>query len=158
MTLAMEALIQDRWREEKAPIIDGVLFASGDIALFRYEWIAEPSIGVRAVATGQHTTLQEFLDAKPGFWTALTELGSVPWLEGGLRIVCGGGGFGADGYVGACVADTNYLLWLAFFQESNPFDEITLEGATAIARSTYGQRWTFPIREPLSFSVGDPAF
>jgi NAD(P)H-hydrate repair Nnr-like enzyme with NAD(P)H-hydrate epimerase domain len=81
-------------------------------------------------------------------WTSLIELSSITLQVEGIRLSCGEGGYGSDGFVAASNIDNNHLRWLAFFQRSNPFVAIKLSGGNAIVYSTNKQLWTFPIFKP----------
>jgi len=44
-------------------------------------------------------------------------------------------------------------LALVWFDSSNPFRELALDGADLLAPSTLGCRWRFPLADPASCSV-----
>ena len=59
----------------------------------------------------------------------------VPIPDG---LLCAGeGSHGSEGFFARLDADWN-LVWVAHFQESNPFDEITVHGDQATFTSTSG--------------------
>ena len=47
--------------------------------------------------------------------------------EMNCKIICGEGSYGGDGFILAVSLDSNQMLWLASFDESNPFVSIYAE-------------------------------
>jgi NAD(P)H-hydrate repair Nnr-like enzyme with NAD(P)H-hydrate epimerase domain len=73
---------------------------------------------------------------------------TVTDLARNLRAYCGQGGFGGDGFVALCQADTDDPLWVAFFESSNPFVSVSLLANSVVGKTTLDRKWTFPIENP----------
>ncbi len=153
MDESIESLIQYQWEKEYCPCVEGILFDTGDIILMRNELLIDKETYVSRVHPLARTTLASFLEFNPDFWTSIGKAASTIWAEGALIISCGEGGSGADGFVAASRISDKHLIWLAFFQSSNPFNEVKVEGTNVIAVSTYGHEWTFPVWHPERVSV-----
>ena len=57
---------------------------------------------------------------------AVTELASCDYAVAGLRLVCGEGAMGSDGFVAAVRPSDGALAWVAFFDCSHPFSAISI--------------------------------
>jgi hypothetical protein len=152
-TESMEALIQEKWSEELCPGLNGVLFSNGELVLMDCALLLDENktqVRVRPLA---HTTLSSALNFDENLWTFITEMDSYSWKEGGLRLSCGEGSMGSDGYVAAVRIPDEQLVWIAFFDCSNPFQEIKVINNEAVAVSTYGHTWNFPLEHPERVTV-----
>jgi hypothetical protein len=67
-------------------------------------------------------------------------------------VSCGESGWGSAGFV-AMRNHQEELLWIAFFDFSNPFDRVEEQGRLVIARSTFGAIWTFDHDAPTRVVV-----
>ncbi|MFI5753502.1 hypothetical protein ACIBBE_48935 [Streptomyces sp. NPDC051644] len=67
---------------------------------------------------------------------------------------------GSIGWVALTRDDDHHTLeWLAVSCSSNPFAEVTLDGATVTATSTLGRIWTFPRSAPQQVKITeDPTY
>ncbi len=76
--------------------------------------------------------------------------------EGGLLLECGEGSHGSVGYV--CLSKDGEIIFLACFDESNPFIAASLREDTIIAQNNLGETWTFRFggNEPPSVAITDP--
>ena len=152
----MRELIQDKWRQEEVPIMDGVLYSDGRIVLFSYESVEHRGErGLHVVINGE-TTLADFLARDPDMWTSIIEMDSVTWDGGGLRILSGGCGFGSDGFVAAIRLPDEQLLWVAVSQRSNPFRALDRGDGYVLATTELGQVWRFSLPYPESVAAGWP--
>jgi len=88
-------------------------------------------------------------------FTTITEMIDETATDAGrnLRAYCGEGGFGGDGFVALCWADTDKPIWIAFFETSNPFVSVSLHANCVVAQTTLDRKWTFPLEEPEKFAV-----
>lgn len=144
----IRGLIQARWREEQCPIIDGVLYDDGRIFVFEYDLDPERPQMVRSVAIERETSLAEILERDPNAWTFVTELDEQVLEQERMRIICGEGGFGSDGFVAATCLEDGALRWIAFSQRSNPFLRLSFDAGRITAVSSLEIAWTYPIDEP----------
>jgi hypothetical protein len=153
-----ERLIQDFWQDEQCPIINGVIYGTGEILMLDFDRVTEgEDIAVSVRAAGK-TNVASFLAEHENYLTSITELCELQVLEEDLRISGGDGGFGGDGFVAVSRLSDNYLKWIAFFDNSNPFEEVSFTGSQVLAISSHRDKWLFPLAQPEQVSVvaGEP--
>ncbi|MET0405404.1 MAG: hypothetical protein ABW123_23510 [Cystobacter sp.] len=147
------ALIQEKWQEELCLMTNGVLYSTGELILMECALLTQDGkTHVRARPLAR-STLDSVLEFNENPWTFVTELASCSSEEGNLRLSCGEGGMGADGYVAAIRTPDEQIEWIAFFDCSNPFCSVKISDGNAVAVSTHGHVWTFPINRPELLTV-----
>jgi hypothetical protein len=136
--------IQDLFRAERWPIVSGVYFDSGEVVLIEYArdlWICP----------GARSTLESIVEMGRGMnW--LNGLFTAEDPRSDLRVECGEGSHGPEGFVALSRRD-GHLMWLAYFEHSNPFVTAAIEGGRINATSNLGHRWSFPIDRPEHVEV-----
>ncbi len=148
MSHDIEALIQSRWQDDYCPCVDGVLFHDGSLVLMECSLITGGPTAEVQVRPLARATLASFLEYNPDSWSSIGRGCAFTWPERGLQLFAGEGGLGSDGFVACTSLDNQRLLWLAFFQCSNPFREVRGAGEEVVAVSTYGHLWFFPLANP----------
>ena len=146
--------IQRRWRDEEILRAPGVVFATGEqVHIKCVEAFSEegPDVRVQVLGRGAVDPALEFDESA---WTFACQQGSCDWEPGNLRLSCGECSWGSDGYVAATQLSDGQLVWVAFFDRSNPFREIKVIDGRAVAVSTYDDIWTFPLDHPERVTVG----
>ncbi|HEX5718822.1 MAG TPA: hypothetical protein VF179_21855 [Thermoanaerobaculia bacterium] len=117
------------------------------------EVIALPGGGARVrLIPGEWTDI-ETLSREGLEWTTLGSLTEVLDSTGNIRVCGGEGGMGADGFVAVAEASQNRLQWIAFFENSNPFVEVGLEGNQITAKTSLPYVWRFPLDSPADVWV-----
>jgi hypothetical protein len=137
----MTSPIVDLWAEEEVPVKDALYFAAGESVAA--ELAPGSGSGVRFL---EPFDLEAELREDPENVTKVDIFAQVPLTDGG-RLVCGDGAWGSDGYF-ARLTEEEEPLWLMFFQFSNPFVEITLNGRYATFWSTSAVTITVDIDDP----------
>lgn len=132
------------WSEGRCPILNGVFYPDDTVVpldVEEHEDGSPPDVRARDAVS-----LNEV--AGPVEWTSLGVLAeaSVPGLD--ARVAVGQGGMGGDGFVALLVGAEGKLEWLAFFDCSNPFEEVRVEGRDVLAVSNLGVEWRFPVTHP----------
>ena len=151
---SIAAMIQEMWKEGKCPLIDGVLFDDGRLFACKYK---------RVEIRGMSGFSAEIPDKKPSAIESAIDM-NVDFSEidpsfvaidagNGIKYSCGEGGFGGDGFVSCSSLPDDHLYWIAFFQRSNPFDDITINKHEIIARNNLGHLWRFSIEDPTDIHV-----
>jgi len=157
--MSQSEIIQEKWRDEECPLIDGITFGSGEIVAFECRTLAGKGgidVQVRPLIRGP---IESALELCPDLWWAsLVTLGEVQIADMGLVLSCGEGSRGGDGFVAVSHRESGDLEWVAFFQSSNPFASVALEegegGRKSVrAVSTHGHVWKFPIDRPERVTV-----
>lgn len=118
--------IQDLFRAERWPIVSGVYFDSGEVVLIQ----CALEFWVRPVARSR---LESIVEINREWMTSLNVLFTAQGARAGLYVECGEGSEGSEGFVGLSQRD-GHLLWLAYFENSNPFVTAAIEGGRISAR------------------------
>jgi len=130
----LSRLIQQKWREEQVPPMNGLLLADGHHFAASYFPV---TIGGISGSGARFADTPSPLDPALEWW-AIIETASVAMPERKLRYCCGEGAHGSYGFVAAADAETGALIWLAFFQDSNPFHALKLRDGRLIATNNHG--------------------
>jgi hypothetical protein len=154
-----EQTLETRWRARQAPLTDGIVFPSGKMIVFDYCVQSDERGFDFGIYDEAEDNLSNFVAShgEHDAWTPLLTIGSHECPERGIRVEFGEGSFGCYGFVACTDLATERLLWLAFFQESNPFVRAHCRGDTIEATTNLGHTWTFPIHRPERLSVRDVA-
>jgi hypothetical protein len=144
----MRALIA-RWLSSEVPVLNGGVLRSGRAHLIRP--IDAPRIlPLRLPSAGN----ADFGSLGELMWTHAGPYEPVMDASTGLVSIVGEGGMGADGFVAVqsgMAPDT--LLWLAFFDFSNPFESVRFEDGFLKARNNLDEEWHFDLAEPWNITV-----
>lgn len=97
----------------------------------------------------ENVSLESFLAENIEYWTKLIPLCELHLANHNLIVSGGGGGFGSDGFVAASQSSNDLLVWLAFFDYSNPFIELAEDSKNhVIGKTTLGELWRFDLNSP----------
>lgn len=148
------ASISAAWSAETCPILNGIYFASGRVVLLDLTGGERPPYAPR-VSVSAETSFDEVRSRADTQWTYLNALGSREDSSRRLGVIFGEGGFGGDGFVAVVELGTDKLIWLAFFDRSNPFVSGEFEGDVVVVVNNAGMTWRFPMSGPEKVSL-DP--
>lgn len=84
-------------------------------------------------------------ETEPLDWTSCAVLTQLIGESASLEILAGESDWGSDGFVAVLERNTRQLVWLAWFDCSNPFARLAVHGEVLEATSTLGCTWTFPL-------------
>ena len=133
--------------------VNGIQFPDGTVQclLVTLAWGTPTKYTLEAE---ERTTLLQLEAEGPLYENSCAVLAKLTDAASGLHVLAGECfGHGGDGFVAVIDAATNRLRWLAWFENSNPFGELTLDGTALLATSTLGCRWRFPLADPANCSV-----
>jgi hypothetical protein len=155
---ASERLAQDNWRNRASFIVNGLTYGTGRIRLLELERIGDGEDRRTTVRLGGETTAEALTLRDPDAVTDLTVLCEAQAPTADLYLWGGEAGQGGDGFVALARKSDDYLLWLLFLDDSNPFVEVTFRDEEAWAVSTMDELWKIPLDQPerLRVSAGDP--
>lgn len=145
--------IQHAWNESKCPLVNGVVFDSGQVCQLRIRVLQIRQTWVEWLEPAGRMDLQEYLAQHGDSWVECTPLAEAACAALGVQIVCGGGPLGADGFCAACRAADRHLLWLAFFQDSNPFEYVEVHEDAAFVVNNSQNVWRIPLTRPELASI-----
>lgn len=145
--------LQERWSGGACPIINGIAFPSGVVRWLNVEEEIGSEQTTIVLEPASPTSLLELQQEGSLDWTQCTQLHEWSDQSLGLGVSCGEGGLGADGFVAVFNLDANKLIWLAFFECSNPFVGSRIEDDAVYAETTHGHKWVFPLESPERVTV-----
>jgi hypothetical protein len=145
--------LRTRWADRWVPLINGICLRSGEI-----QWVNvwfDRSTGRCRLQRDKDflSSLEELEEDGQLKWVFIAELVSACSLDRQLVVSSGCGMMGGDGFVSVAQAGDEMFSWMAFFESSNPFTEVGLEGSEVVAVSSLGDRWYFPVDSPESFRI-----
>lgn len=149
--------LQAEWDAERCPVVNGIIFGDGRVRLMSVGWRGRPGDSLElSVRPAEWTTLNELAEVNPLQWTGIIPLCNCEVAARKLRIFGGEGGSGSEGFVAITNADNGEIAWIAFFNESNPFEAIEFVGEHVVAKTNLGTYWRFPLDFPenVPFSYG----
>lgn len=132
--------IDELWKEERCPLVDGVYFYDGSAVVME----CVLGLWVRPLVRTNLDAISEF---NAHLMAELNELNVGKSIDGSFEAYCGEGSHGSEGFVCLRRADVA-LVWLAYFHNSNPFVQVDIVGEDVVARSNHGHVWCFPIKSP----------
>jgi hypothetical protein len=146
--------LQTHWAAEQCPIIDGIIFSDGRLRLMTVEWVRGQAGRLElSVSPGGWTSVAELASNSRLQWTGIIPLCNTEDLARKLRVIGGEGGLGSDGFVAVTSADNGAIVWIAFFNGSNPFEAIEIIGDWIVAKTNLQTVWRFPIGCPENVTL-----
>jgi hypothetical protein len=118
------------WADETLPIRDGLYTAAGD----SYAARLDPTKPGGVAITGKFD-LDEFLASDPDNVTSIDMHWPVELPDDAGWVFKGEGSYGSEGFFGRLDKDKK-LVWVMYFERSNPFVDITVSADVAIFTSS----------------------
>ena len=143
--------IQALWEKGQCIILNGVMYANGSVELVKAYDLPRP-VGTLSLPFLEQTSLD---------WNKTCEITTlIPScrsedLSRGVVAIGGEGGMGGDGFL-ALTDVANRLLWIAFFDFSNPFVFVEIARSEIIAKNNLEESWHFQIAKPSQIIVEVP--
>ena len=149
----MNSILDEHWSRGFCPIINGIVFSSGKIDWVNIELRSTPGSTQFHLTPGTSTSLEDLEKEDDLEWTTVITLSECQSQRLNLKVICGEGGLGSDGFVAVSEFSSKDLLWIAFFECSNPFIKIHLQNGVVTAETTLGNSWVFPVFSPEKVTV-----
>lgn len=143
--------ILEGWDDERCPILCGIFRPDDSVSMVKVETDSSSGNPIR-LRVINHSTVNDLERLKPLDWTYLTQLCEAHSPSMGRSAVAGEGGYGGDGFV-ALLNERKELLWLAFFDCSNPFTKLTIVDQQVVAFSSLGNEWRFLFESPETATI-----
>lgn len=147
MSLKIKQLIQEKWREGLAPVVNGILYADGKI------FQIDRTCAQKKILKPTETKLEALMAQSEVLWACYDELHSIDISFAGIRIACGEGSWGEDGYIAAIETKKNLLQWVGFFDYTNPFIGLKLQNNSVVATNNLGVMWRFQPEYPELITI-----
>lgn len=131
---------------QEYPSINGIVYPDGGIQLIQIEsdWDAKDKYKYE---------LGDYVSVEQLHWNDCAILFRKKFPSRQIEVLCGEGDYGSDGFVAVISNKNSELLWVAFFECSNPFNNVDVEGSNLLAWSTNDTIWQFPIDSPSDLSI-----
>lgn len=139
--------IKDFWHHQESPFVNGVVYPDGVIQLHKVNVDWGPPVRY-SIEVGCKTSMLALEEAGGLNWNDCAVLSQLCVKDKNVEIIAGESDYGSDGFVAVVNATNHELIWLAFFNCSNPFDQLQMHGDELWAWSTSGCVWRFPICSP----------
>ncbi len=127
---------------EKLPIVNGILYPDGN---FEQVNIITDENWKRTVRQNQIKTVFPFINNT--VYSDIIVQSEIICDDLGCKAVCGEGSYGGDGFVMLENLITKKLLWLASFDNSNPFISIQRDKNGFIVTNNCNEKWYFDISD-----------
>lgn len=145
-------LIEQKWEEECVPLISGFVFPTGEI-LWVDIYCNEDNNFIYEKGEASKLNIEDLISKEDFYWIYVTELKRREYKDENIIVSCGEGSYGGDGFVEVRSYLENKLLWIAFFDNSNPFVEVKVEERKIIATNNQGCDWVFSVDDPNEFYI-----
>lgn len=143
--------LEQAWEQRWCPMVNGLLYPDGTVVPVTV-WPGETG----APAVGPRRRLTEVAGSGPIRWTTLGPLVRAVSADRTFIAAAGDGGQDGDGFVALMGGPQKSLVWLAFFDDSQPFEEVWFDGDAVVARTSAGRELCFPIGAPERLVVTAP--
>ena len=136
----------------ECPSINGIIFPDETVQIIDIEvdWESPINYTIKKISKSSINALSSKGNLN---WNDCAIIVNYVDKKHSIEIIAGEGDYGSDGFVGVIDLDSRKLIWLAFFNCSNPFNEIEVVDEEIYAKSTNDCLWKFKIKEPISFVV-----
>lgn len=141
-------LVQE-WEKGRLPIISGILHENGNVS-----WInIESENRIRRVEHGSKLNFNNLMEENEFYLSEITVLCRKEDINKSIIVSCGEGGYGSEGFVVVEVHGNKKIKWVAFFEESNPFEKVEIIDDMIYAYNNLGEKWTFEINNPTNLRI-----
>jgi len=141
--------LTNEWKKGRLPIISGILYENGNI-----NWInIESENRIRRVEHGSKLNLNTLMEENEFYLSEITILCRKEDISKSIIVSCGEGGHGSEGFIVVEEYETKKIKWVAFFEESNPFEKIEVIDDVIYTYNNLGEKWTFEINNPINVSI-----
>lgn len=149
----IESIVQTAWKDESCPIINGIVFGTGLVKPLNVDFTHDTKGPRYELSVGENTDVGILKKSNLLEWTYITQLFERVDDKRGIRLSCGEGGMGADGFVAVSKIQDDHLIWIAFFDCSNPFIKVDIYENMVVGVTTLDNAWSFPFDTPEKVTV-----
>ncbi|MDX1908876.1 MAG: hypothetical protein SF053_17705 [Bacteroidia bacterium] len=139
--LALNLIERGEW-----PAINSITLQNGKF--WHVRLIRETTL-VSAAYCYDEDTLENIYHNSKTYFSSFGKNGSFYFKN--FEAFCGEGSYGGDGLVGLIYEGE--FLWMAFFDESNPFEHVSMDESFVYAENNHKQIWRFNIHDPTQITI-----
>ena len=138
-----------RWKHNEIPIVNGIVFPNGQIEAMTIECEG----GNRTAKQNGKTTLQELENRSELYYSNIMTNHHIQTSDELYDIYCGEGSYGGDGFIVVTSEHGNYLVWIAFFEDSNPFIKVQYKEDFVYGFNSLNEKWSFKLKAPTEIKI-----
>jgi hypothetical protein len=142
----MNPLVKDMLQKYQCPLVNSIIFPSGDLLV-----LEKHGDKVRVIC---ESTVDSYFKYNPDDYVCDFDIFSTCTDER-FCAHAGEGSWGDDGIIYLTDFSKEHLIWFIFFDNSNPFDKVTIHEDKVIAHSTSGKVWSISIQDPTRIDISD---
>ena len=137
------------WLQGKVPVVNGVIEAGGQV-----HRVCPVDLPRMLPMTLRENGPTEFARLPSVEWTIALPFEKVRDAGSEMIAIVGECGMGSDGFVAIQATERpDSLLWVAFFDFSNPFESVRLEGSLIKALNNRSAEWRFARSAPWRIEI-----
>ena len=142
--------LHQEWKNGRLPIINGILYENGAIEWVNISYDLDYN---RVINRGSNLNINDLIKDKELHFSAISTSYQTEDKKNNIIVSYGGGSYGSEGYV-VVESSVNFkLLWIAFFEEANPFENLEIIDDKIVVYNNLNEKWTFDISNPSNLSV-----
>ncbi len=146
--------IKNFFEHQECPNVNGIIYPDGQIQLINVDvnWNRNKKY---LLQLGGKTSIVELKRENTLSWNDCAILSTENYVDNDIEILAGEGDYGSDGFIAVINSINHELIWLAFFDCSNPFSRTQLNGEKLYAWSTNGTLWQFNLKLPEKIVISE---
>jgi len=145
--------ITDFYEHQECPGVNGIYYPDGSVQLLNVSE-GNSTLNKYVINLLGKATIKDLEDRNEiTSWNDCAILFKKKFPDLNIEVLAGESDYGSDGFVAVFDGDCQQLNWVAFFDCSNPFKEVYIDGDCVVALSTNGLYWKFPLKSPANASV-----
>lgn len=151
MAKEQEDTIQEHWLNSELPGINCLVFSDGSATLLNIYTVNDNAIKKQYAFPVCDTTIESLYIYNDDIWTEIEKSPNDLLLAENVRIVCGEGGMGNEGFVAKIKG--GHLVWALFSTESNPFIRLEATETSVKAYSNTSICYEIDIEDPRQIRI-----
>lgn len=137
----LPAQTQKLWQQDKLPILNGILLASG----------AYYAVSHNVPESDEISVAPQNFKFNPNYdFSYANTMATIN--HNGYSIYCGEGSFGGDGFV-VVLTDTGQISWVFMHETANPFVNMQINGNWLEIQNNCLVTWRFNLLNPLEIDI-----
>jgi len=142
--------LNQEWKNGRIPIINGVLHENGEIECINISYDLDYN---RVVKRGSNQNIYELIKEKEVYFSKISTFRQIKESKNNIVVSYGGGSYGSEGYI-VLESNINFrIIWIAFFEEANPFEKLDIIDDKIIAYNNLNEKWIFDINNPSNLII-----
>mgnify|MGYP000878755450 CR=1 FL=1 len=142
--------IYREWKNGRLPIINGILYENGII-----EWINidYDSNYKRIINRGSNLCINDLILKNELHFSNISTCYQFENNTKDIVVYCGGGSHGSEGFIVVESKVGSKLIWIAFFEESNPYEKIEFIDEKINVYNNLKEKWSFDLNIPTNLTI-----